>query len=159
MIKNVSRDFFTRDYNPSPPLNSLCISIMNSSDTLEEYFPLSDDWSARIRLTFDDINEPVDNLSVFTYDQAVLILKAVLDENLEIKSEYDNIIIHCTAGVSRSAAVALFLNQLKHHTTITDLTRHGWACFNSYVLVTLLEAYYFMAEELGLPQYLERIRQ
>lgn len=159
MIKNVSRDFFTRDYNTSPPLNSLCISIMNSSDTIEDYFPFSNNWATRLRLTFDDINEPMDGLSVFTYEQAALILKVVLDDNLEIKSEYDNIIIHCTAGVSRSAAIALFLNQLKHHTTITDLARHGWSCFNSHVFVTLLEAYYFMADKLGLPQYLERIRK
>lgn len=154
MIKNVSRD-----YNSSPPSNSLCISIMNSSDSIEDYFPLSNYWKTRLRLSFDDINEPVDGLSEFSYDQAVLILKVALDENLDVKNEYENIIIHCTAGVSRSAAVALFLNQLKHNTTITDLNRYGWSCFNSHVFATLLEAYYFMAKDLELPQYLERIRK
>ena len=158
MIKNVSLDLFKRDYNTTPPPNSLCISIMNSSDTESDYFPLNSEWASRLRVTFDDINEPVQGMSEFTYEHAVLILKVVLDDQLNIKDEYDNIIIHCTAGVSRSAAIALFFNQLKHRTTITDLSRFGWSCFNSYVFVTLLEAFHYKAEELGLPNYLERVR-
>ena len=148
MIKNVSLDLFKRDYNTTPPPNSLCISIMNSSDTESDYFPLNSEWSSRLRVTFDDINEPIQGMSEFTYEHAVLILKVVLDDQLNIKDEYDNIIIHCTAGVSRSAAVALFFNQLKHRTNITDLSRFGWSCFNIYVFVTLLEAVHYTAEEL-----------
>ena len=159
MIKNVSRSIFEKCYNLNPPANSLCISIMNTEDLLEDYFNLNDTWSNRIRLTFDDINEPVDGFNLFSYDQAKLLLKIVLDEQLNVKREYDNIIIHCTAGVSRSAAIALFFNQLQQQTTITDLSRFGWSCFNSHVFVTLLEAYFYTAEELGLPNYLERIRK
>lgn len=158
MIKNVSRASFIRDYNSNPPPNSLCISIMNTEDLLEDYFTLSSEWATRLRFTFDDISEELEGYQLFDYQRACLLLKTVLDEQLNIKSEFKDIIIHCTAGVSRSAAVALFLNQLHHKTIITDLHRFGWTCYNRHVFSLLLEAYYFMAEETGQPNYLERIR-
>ena len=159
MIKNVSKDFFKRDYNNNPEVtyNSLAISITNSDDTAEDFFPLSDLWKKSLRITFDDIKEPEDGLELMSDNHAFSILCNVLDSGLNFQN-YENIIIHCTAGISRSAAISLFLNQLFYRTIITDLRRFNFDCYNSYVFNKLVEQYDLQASLNNLPSYMEKIR-
>lgn len=160
MIKNVSKDLFLRDYNDGTfdKSKSLCISIVNSEDTLEDRFSLSEEWLSRLRVTFDDIDVQVGDYTLFSSAIASLIIRVTLDSDLNVKSEYEAIIVHCTAGVSRSAAIALFLNQLQRGFVITDLNRFGWSCYNRHVFRLLIEAYNSAANTLNLPSYMERLR-
>lgn len=161
MILNVSRDLFKGRYNKNPPQNSLAISIMNSSDNLLDYFEFDLGWRSTLRLIFDDISDPTlegPEYQLFSKYHAERILEATLDpDTLEVKA-YNDIIIHCTAGVSRSAAVSLFLNQLKSKNVITDLSRFNFQCYNRLVFSILLDTYNDLADKKSLPYYHERIR-
>lgn len=159
MIKNVSKQSFLMEYNNNPTMgNSLAISIVNTNDSDEELVSLSSVWDKSAQLVFDDINQETMGFQLFTKDNALTILNAVLDDGLSVSSRYEHIIIHCTAGVSRSAAIALFLNQLYAGVKITELARNGWLCFNSKVFWVLLEAYDELCVTKRLPTYMERLQ-
>ena len=68
-----------------------------------------------LRLEFDDVTQHIDNsYHLFDYSHARKILEFVRDCGNE------DILIHCHAGVSRSAAVAKFLND--HRGYFLDLS-------------------------------------
>jgi len=81
----------------SAPDNSVLISIR---DQYQEEAMVDLNWNAILRLTFDDADK---NGDLFDNDQAKEVVTF-----LEIHSD-KNIYVHCHYGVSRSAAVALFI--------------------------------------------------
>lgn len=68
-------------------------------------------WKSGIQLQFDDVDDeikyhaPVKRLSE---DQCLVIVSFL--ENLHSTQEDENVVVHCLAGVSRSAAVAKFIS-------------------------------------------------
>lgn len=86
-----------------PTENMVLISITQPGDKEVGLHP---EWKAILRLEFDDIDGsmlPSSNSRSFTAWHA----KEVLDF-LEIYKDIDELIVHCMAGISRSAAVAKF---------------------------------------------------
>lgn len=90
------------------------ISINNTIDNVEPYF-LEDRPNLKV-LFFDDVSE-----DIYTNDLKnpgdLILVKAMTEEQakelytfIKANEEKDCIIIHCTAGVSRSGAVATFIN-------------------------------------------------
>jgi rhodanese-related sulfurtransferase len=61
-------------------------------------------WCGVLYLEFHDIDKRTDGLTLFTRGQAGEIIKFVEEVNVDA-----TIVIHCSAGISRSAAVAQFL--------------------------------------------------
>lgn len=86
-----------------PTDNMVLISITQPGDHDADLHP---DWKEVLRLQFDDIDGsmlPSSNSRSFTPWHA----KEVIDF-LEANKEVDELIVHCMAGISRSAAVAKF---------------------------------------------------
>lgn len=115
--------------------HDLCISISDSSGIGAK---LSSGFFAVLRLKFDDCYEEIDTgsrlLKPITSEQATEILEFV-DKHHQMQKHF-KLIVHCNAGVSRSAAVArwtsLYLDlPLPHrddypfcnHKVITELKR------------------------------------
>lgn len=64
---------------------------------------LKEGWQRVLRLEFDDIDQPEEPYQMFTEQQAREVIEFVQDCT---GSGIDGILVHCHAGVSRSAAVA-----------------------------------------------------
>lgn len=62
-------------------------------------------WVDLLRIEFDDIEEEADNLMLFDATMA----DAIIDFLDRLESRVERVIVHCYAGISRSAAVARFV--------------------------------------------------
>lgn len=67
---------------------------------------LKDGWERVLRLEFDDIDTPEEPYQMFTEQQARDVIEFVQDCT---QSGIDGILVHCHAGVSRSAAIAKWI--------------------------------------------------
>lgn len=117
-MRNVSRKAFERINmypvsNPPNAESSAYVSIYGN-DPFECVKPRINRnlWLKGIQLRFDDVDsdEPENNLHLITDEQADLLV-AFLKETHSCETEVD-LVIHCWAGVSRSAAVGKFANDL-----------------------------------------------
>lgn len=111
------------------------ISIRCSDDSPAD---LKGNWGKVLRLTFDDIEKPltwedptsgtVKELIPFNADHA----KEVMDFLQALPEEINAVVVHCYAGISRSAAVA------KYIATRCNLKfNHGYHLYNHLVYATL----------------------
>jgi predicted protein tyrosine phosphatase len=82
--------------------NDIIISL-NGTD--EYPANLSKDWKAILQLEFDDVTYGSTSLKVFTQDQA----KQIVDFVMKHHADTQRIYVHCHAGISRSAAVAMIV--------------------------------------------------
>lgn len=80
------------------------ISI-NSSGTSTQ---LKEGWKDVLRLEFDDIVDYEENAKLFSEAQARQIIEFVMRCNAE---ETEGLLVHCNAGVCRSAAVAKWVSE------------------------------------------------
>lgn len=102
-------------------------------------FLIPDDHERLIRLRFGDCTEDIVAWRGFEY-RGITDSQAKELYKFCKKHKEKNFIVHCTAGVSRSAAICLFLNLCYNH-KLKDhffLTSHP----NSRVVYKLLQAYY-----------------
>lgn len=90
------------------------ISINNTNDNIEPYFP--EDRANLKVMWFDDVSEDIYTPDLKNPGELILV-KAMTEEQaaelysfIKANRGKDSIIIHCTAGVSRSGAVATFIN-------------------------------------------------
>jgi predicted protein tyrosine phosphatase len=67
--------------------------------------PLQPGWRDVLRLSFHDVDAAVDGYLLFTEAQA----DALIDWLTAASARVDGIVVHCVAGISRSAAVAKFV--------------------------------------------------
>ena len=122
----ISKADFVNNWNKNPPENSVCISI---NDPTTAFFPkLHPNWKESLMVNFYDY----DTLehSGFDEDLADKICEFV-DHVSTIEPKY--IIVHCYAGISRSAAVAKFIS------IIMNLKfPESYMLYNKYVFRTLL---------------------
>lgn len=82
----------------------MVISITNSQDE-EAVISDKENQKAILRLKFDDIGSPQKDLVLFNEGHAEQILAFVNEWKKEVKV----IVVHCEAGISRSAGVAVAL--------------------------------------------------
>jgi len=75
-----------------------------------------------LRLYFEDITQPLEDYKLFDINDAIKIIKFV--ENNKDKSY----LVHCHAGISRSAAVGTFINDYYHIMDKDEFKR-----LNSYI--------------------------
>lgn len=100
---------------------SAIIEIMGEQDLIYMPFHFKKDHHNVLRLLFDDVDVPMSIWSIghpddddrecipvipMSEEQGKLII-----EFIKANSEVNNFIIHCAAGVSRSAGVAKFINE------------------------------------------------
>lgn len=91
----------------APPPNCGIISIKTPSDPDAA---LNEGWSAILRLSFLDADDPKDQAgkeSVLFDDAAAKRILAFVRENAGL----DELVVHCDLGISRSAAVAILLGE------------------------------------------------
>lgn len=79
------------------------ISITNSGDAPAN---LKEGWAQVLRLEFDDIDTAEEPFALFSEQHARCVIQFVCQCH---KKEIEGILVHCTAGVSRSAAVAKWI--------------------------------------------------
>lgn len=108
---------------------ALAISIVT---TTEDSFEISNKFADSFQLVFKDDNES------FTESHARQILASVYAN----KDTIDTIYVHCLMGVSRSAAVALFLTEAFNEITIEDIRRSPYCNYNRHVYTTLFRVFY-----------------
>jgi protein tyrosine phosphatase len=113
------------------------VDFISISDTNSEKNQMRDMWvanksaeSAAIFLNFADISS---DQSGFTENKAKTIVSFV-DESFRRKKD---VIVHCFAGISRSGAVAKFVNE---YFMLGDEYLESYAGHNHWVYYTLLEA-------------------
>ena len=86
------------------PLNGWAmISITNSGDARTN---LKDGWEQVLRLEFDDIDTAEEPFALFSEQHARCVIQFAHQCH---KEKIEGILVHCTAGVSRSAAVAKWI--------------------------------------------------
>lgn len=107
----------------------LAISIVT---TEKDSFKISNKFEDSCQLIFKDDNES------FTEAHARQIINTVTANKDSIHTIY----VHCLMGVSRSAAVALFLTEAFNEITIEDIRRSPFCNYNRHVYTTLFRVFY-----------------
>jgi len=112
-----------------PKQNEAIISISCPKDVVH----LSNLWRNKLELKFHDIDFPEDDKVIFNedhYDQIMNFLNS-------IENSVENIVVHCHAGISRSAAVAMFIADIYRLNFNTNYT-----LYNKYIYTTCKKLYY-----------------
>lgn len=126
----------SRQLADSPPKEIQGLPIISINDP-ESILSKLEHFTDRIYLQFHDIDRDVPN-----YNGTGKDLKTITDKQAkEIvdfceKHKSNSIIVHCEAGISRSAAVALFINQSYGHRLIGNPI-----LYNKKVYSMIREAY------------------
>jgi predicted protein tyrosine phosphatase len=110
--------------------NWAIISITDSGTTIA---PLQDGWSAVLRVEFDDIAQPEAPYRIFTEGMAREIIEFVMRCSAE---DLEGLLVHCSAGISRSAAVAKWIAE-KYRLGFPE----GYEKYNKHVYRLLKEEY------------------
>lgn len=106
--------------------NYIAISVVTEE---KDKFELNTNFKDSVQLVFgDDENS-------FTKEQALQII------NLVKNNQQTNIVVHCLMGISRSAAIALFLDEWLNQTYISDISRSRYVNYNRHVYTTLLKTF------------------
>ena len=112
----------------------ISISEPEPSNTLL-YGPaqLQTGWGQILRLEFHDIDEPEEPYILFTEKQAREIIQFVRECD-EPDSGITGILVHCRAGISRSAAISMWIAE-KYELPFA----HGYSLYNKRVYQILRE--------------------
>ena len=92
------------DMVPEPDWAMISITGV-SFFTVDNGAELHPNWAEVLRLKFDDVLSRYDHFYPITEDQAAQII-AFLDT---VQDRVEKVVVHCLAGVSRSAGVAKFI--------------------------------------------------
>lgn len=132
IIKFVPRDK-AAEYTPEP--NSLLISIYSLAE--DQMIP-QPGWKDVLFLRFHDTDGQHSGLEVFSEDQAHKIIEFVTSNDTPVE-----LVVHCQAGVSRSAAVAIFLSEVHGvpcYKEDREVNWKTWPHYNKLVYRTLNNA-------------------
>ena len=91
---------------------------------------LHPNWQEVLRVEFDDVSIRGDSLPGITADQA----GEIIDFLDAVQDKVETVVMHCLAGVSRSAGVAKFIAE--RYALDFD---HGYGLYNRLVYDTLKE--------------------
>ena len=125
-IEKINTDSFLKS-NPEV----VAISVITDES---EKFDLNSLWADTIQLEFEDTVD-VNNPKCFTQKQAEELYNFIIKYK-----DKAGIIVHCTMGVSRSAAIALFIEEYILGKEI-ELHRSKYCNYNRYVYSLLLKEY------------------
>lgn len=125
----------------TPPTNSVLISVYDvSQDPLDAHAG----WKDVLKLRFHDTDGQQLGLEVFSNAQARAVLKF-----LKTNEQAEQIFVHCAAGQSRSAAIAMFIGDtqgvpvFKQNAPLSS----NYAFHNRKVYRVLLDESYALADE------------
>lgn len=124
-MKKVTYISRSRAQSTLPPENSVIISLHDAS---EDPASLLDGWKDRLTLCFHDADEGTLGLTLFNQDMAKQILKFVQEHS----SSAEELVVHCQMGVSRSAAVAMFLSEVLEIPCYMGDLRVSFATYKNY---------------------------
>lgn len=111
------------------------ISIGEKGDGLQ----LSTTHHSILRLEFDDIYDPLEGYRLFSYNDTQRILSWLE----ELPEDCTFVIVHCEAGISRSAAVAQFMiNHMDYELHEDPFSRNDFRNANPHVYGMLRRAHY-----------------
>lgn len=137
----MSRHDFQTKFNTDEYLkifnNSYYTSCLSIVTTQQEVFDLHKDWKNSLQVVFKDVDDSTVPGSL-TDELALKIVMFIKEKSLSTKM----FITHCDMGVSRSAAIDLFIEECIKGNTIEDITRSKWVNYNKLVYKKLLKAYH-----------------
>ena len=114
----------SQEADPEVLKKSICISIITEpSDT----FALNKNFKSSIQMSFKDDDQSFTDLHA---DQILYFID-------QYKNRVNTIFIHCLMGVSRSAAIALFLEEYLNNNFIEDTSRSNYSLYNRHIYSTL----------------------
>lgn len=90
----------------SKPINNKVIIISINDSTTDTVFHANTSIIDTLPLYFDDIEIPLENHKTISTPDA-LAIRTFIDK---YKKDVDEVVIHCTAGISRSGAIGLALS-------------------------------------------------
>lgn len=83
-------------------------AVISITESLRKHANLAEGWADILRLEFDDVDEHGQGAKLFTDQMA----RQILEYAQQAVGSGQSLLIHCHAGVSRSAAVAIALGQV-----------------------------------------------
>lgn len=127
------KQYFNNDSYLTRTLRPACISIVTKES---EQFELNESWNRSLQLVFEDTDD-IEDPKCFNEDHAKQILDFIIN-NLD---DIANLQIHCLMGISRSAAIALFINENILNNLIPDLAKSAYVNYNRHIYSTLVRVY------------------
>lgn len=120
------QNFINKNGSTDPEVlkKSICISVVTEP---QDSFQLNKDFKSSIQMFFKDDDQSFTDLHA---DQILYFI----DQH---KHNVENIFIHCLMGVSRSAAIALFLEEYINNKVIEDIFRSKYNLYNRHIYSTL----------------------
>lgn len=105
MIRRVSftNEYIAKRMTPIPNIGLISISSPSSKFTLCELKP---GWEHVLHLRFYDIDKDQGPWKTISIHQVEMLVRWIE----ELQGEVDGVLVHCEAGISRSAAVAKFIS-------------------------------------------------
>lgn len=129
-IKHHSQFSFKSNETILANSNSLAISIITKP---EEQYTLSTNWKNSLQIICpDDSTTNKDAIAKDIYN----FIQTNFDETVK------EIHIHCYMGVSRSAAVSLFLHEYLNEQTVRDLKKGNYTLYNRHLYSSLLNTFH-----------------
>ncbi len=116
------------------PSDTVLISVVHSDQELPVH---SDQWSDVHWVVFDDITQPTGGLVLFTNEHAKLITEIVESATRNDK----NIMVHCEAGMSRSAGIAKWISDNYDYSLMIHPDGIGTDRFHNDHVYGTLDAY------------------
>ena len=95
--------------------------IVSIHDRVQGPAALREGWSSVLRLSFHDMDVAADGYDLFSKEQAQEVIDFI-GKHVDVK----RIVVHCNMGVSRSAAVAMFISDQQER----NLFQQGRAFFH-----------------------------
>lgn len=105
-------------------------AVISISESDSKPANLKEGWHSVLRLEFDDIDSPQDPYQMFNANHANQIIDFV--DRIQNGHEVESILVHCRAGISRSAAVAKWIAE-QHSIPFNE----QYALYNKHVYSTL----------------------
>lgn len=115
----------SRAQSTKPPENAVIISLHDISEPPADLQP---GWKDRLTLCFHDADEGTLGLTLFNRQMAQQILEFVEKH----ASTTEQLVVHCQMGVSRSAAVAIFLSEVLELPCYMGDLRVSFATYKNY---------------------------
>lgn len=135
---------FKNIYNQSDFLNNnprqACLSIIT---TPREVFELREEWMFSKQVMFEDTDN-VEHPRALSSEMAEDIVKFLMEVN---DTDYEDLTVHCFAGVSRSRAVVLFYEEVLRGNVVEDINRTPFITHNRFVYSCLVKAYRKIIDE------------
>jgi hypothetical protein len=117
------------------PWPDFAVISLNDSVSSDGEAKIPDGWHSILRLSFDDVTEKTDPMGEFLTFMSAEDADRIVEFVHQVAPEVEGIIVHCRAGVSRSAAVAKWISgQFR-----IPFNRH-YTKYNHHVYQLLIEA-------------------